>query len=244
MLKVDINQEKQITFEVQIGGTQYDQMESYFNISVNGIGYSFPAKVKRDTITVDLPPLNTIIGAKLHEGHEADVKLEVIANGHYIVAWKDRATFLDPFIIEAKIKDGEITPTLKTRIIDKNADAQIMIEEESKEEENEDVEEGSKVREDEEKTEENNRQTEEVEKLVDKTISKFKPRTKEAHRSMTLAEFKKNITKEDVLRYIGKKGTKNPEIQDIIYKQASSVAKKDIPAYILKEVYNILKREY
>ena len=63
-----------------------------------------------------------------------------------------------------------------------------------------------------------------------------------SYKDMTLEEFKKRITKEDVIRYIEKLGTKKPEVQEIIYKQAKMTAKKDIPAYIFKEVHKILKK--
>jgi len=45
-----------------------------------------------------------------------------------------------------------------------------------------------------------------------------------------------------VIRYIENKGTSNPQIQDIIYEQATIASQKDSPAYILKEVVKILKK--
>ncbi len=253
MLRLNINQEKQITFEVQIGGINYDQVESRFNIIIGEIEYSFPAKVGPDTITVNLPSLNKIVGTKIHEECEAEVKLEVIADGHYSTPWKDKATLLNPVVIEVKLKDPELEviskPTLKTKvIIDENN--QVVTSKENKKvvskecnrvhKEDEDQEPEKKEKELEETIED---RTEALEKLLNNTINKFKlSGNKKFTKKTGLTEFKKNLTKEDVFRYIEKKGTKKPEVQEIIYEQARKVAKNDNPAYILVEVYKILKK--
>ena len=107
MLKINVNQEKQLTFEVQIGGVQTDQVTSQFKITIGEIAYTFPAKVGRDEITVDLPPLHKVIGTKIKEGDEADVQLEIIADGHYLTPWCDRAVLSNPLVLEVKIKDSD-----------------------------------------------------------------------------------------------------------------------------------------
>ncbi len=277
MLRLNVTQEKQLTFEVQIGGVQHDQVSSQFKIIINEVEYGFPAKVGRETITVNLPPLNKVVAGKIVEGDEAEVKLEIIADGHYLTPWQDRASLSNPLIVEAKIKDTsfipnpsfetklvveedgakqttiiekkeELTPDQKIENISSKLEQLIEMQEQSdlppspeKEEEEEEVEEKCSVtkEEKEEKEEKEDDKSETVEELLNKEIDKLQLNEK---KKMALKEFKQNLTKEDVLRYIEKKGSKNPEVQKLIYEQAKTAAQKDSPAHILKEVAIILKK--
>ena len=185
MLKLNINQEKKITFEVQIGGIHYDQVKSRFSIILGEIEYTFPAKVGRDKITISLPPLNTVVGTNISKNNEALARLDVIADGYYLTPWEGVAILSNPVVVEAKIKNDELLPTLKEKTINNNI--------------------------------------------------KFDKNT-------SLEEFKEKLTKEDVLRFIGKQGIRDKQMQKLIYEQSRMVAKKDVPVYILKEVHNILKK--
>ena len=64
-------------------------------------------------------PLNQVVGKKIKEGDEAEVKLEIVADGHYLTPWSDRAKMSNPLVIEAKIKDDGFipNPTLKTQLV-------------------------------------------------------------------------------------------------------------------------------
>jgi len=119
MLRINVNEEKQLTFEVQIGGVQQDQLVSHLRITIGEVEYGFPAKVGNDSITVNLPPLSKVVGGKINEGDEAYIKLELIADGHYLAPWQDKATLSNPLIVEATIKDIDFLPNspLKTRLI-------------------------------------------------------------------------------------------------------------------------------
>jgi len=119
MLKLNVNEEKQLTFEVQIGGVNYDQVTSHLRIVIGEVEYGFPAKVGSESITVDLPPLNKIIGTKLKEGEEVEVKLEMIADGYYLTPWQDTLKISNPLVIEAKIKDDGFipNPAIKTSLV-------------------------------------------------------------------------------------------------------------------------------
>ena len=260
MLRLNVTQEKQLTFEVQIGGVQYDQITSQFKIVLDEIEYGFPAKVGRETIVVQLPPLNKVIGTKIVEGVEAEVKLEVIADGHYLTPWRDRATLSNPLVVEAKIKDTSFVPnpSFETKLVVEEDGAKQTVIAEKIEEKTTDQKieelskkikqllENQKQQTNEEKkkeTDENLSETDKeqvLENLLNKTIDKFSLSKKK--KKITLEEFKKNLTKEDIFYYIAKKGTKKPEVQEVIYKQAKAMAKKDTPPYILKEVIKILKR--
>jgi hypothetical protein len=94
----------------------------------------------------------------------------------------------------------------------------------------------------EEAEEDEDDKSETVEELLNKTIERLQLNEDKTDKKLDLKEFKQNLTKEDVLRYIEKKVSKNPEVQKLIYEQAQAAAKKDSPAYILKEVAKILKK--
>jgi len=293
MLKINVNQEKQLTFEVQIGGVNHDQVSSQFKISIGEIAYTFPARVGKDEIVVDLPPLHKVIGSKIKEGDEADITLEIVADGHLLTPWKDKAILSNPLVIEATIKDGDFVAnpafqanlvvkddgakqittlehkksepasvstedTMMNNIIEKlSSKLESMIssrEKLSEKEENIKKELKEEVKKEEEKdkeTEENETAlpTEKIttenksaalEKLLNKTIDAFKL---SESKKLTVEEFKKNLSKKDIINFMSRRGTKNKEIQEIIYEQAKLNAKKDEPAYILKEVSDILKNK-
>ena len=125
MLKLNVNQEKQLTFEVQIGGVQSDQVKSHLRIEIDDVEYGFPAEVGRESISVNLPPLRTITARKLKEGEEVQVKLEIIADGNYLTPWQDTFRLSNPLVIEAKIVDDEFTsaPAFKTKLVSTKGNA-------------------------------------------------------------------------------------------------------------------------
>jgi len=297
MLRLNVNEEKRLTFEVQIGGVNYDNVISTFKLVLNEVEYGFPAKVGRETITVDLPPLNKIIGAKISEGDEAEVRLELIADGHYLTPWQDNARLSNPLVIEAKIKDDSFkpNPSLKTRLVvsEDGARQKTVVEEKTPEEESEEdlterivsrlsekferllslkekeemppmkdegeddkeaVEEKSCVKKEADNEEEKEKDEEEMEesaaqaleRLMNKTLDTFglnESGDRKKKKDITLEEFKKNLTEEDVKRYIAAKCSKNPKVQEIIYEQAKLSAKKDTPAHILKEAVKMIRKK-
>jgi len=296
MLRLNVNEEKRLTFEVQIGGVNYDNVSSTFKLVLNEVEYGFPAKVGRETITVELPPLNKVIGAKISEGDEAEVRLELVADGHYLTPWQDSARLSNPLVVEAKIKDDSFkpNPSLKTKLVvtEDGARQKTIVQEAEKREEElvdeivsklsekfqklltkreqeemppmkdegedddkENVEEKCGVKHEEENEEEVEKDEKEVEESTAQALERLMNKALDAYdltesgdrkktkKSMTLEEFKKNLTEEDVKRYIAVKGSKNQKVQEIIYEQAKLSAKKDTPAHVLKEVVKIIRKK-
>ena len=299
MLRLNVNEAKQLTFEVQIGGVHGEQIDSFFRIVFEDVEYGFPAKVGRESITVDLPPLNQVVGKKIKEGDEAEVKLEIVADGHYLTPWSDRAKMSNPLVIEAKIKDDGFVPnpTLKTQLVvsedgarqkttvkedvptedditdkivsklsEKFADlikpkaevksARMEVVEEAckktmkEEDESEEADEApaEKIEEKEEVAENEPLTTGAMEKILSQTIQKLglhteDSRTTKKKKEVTLDEFKKNLTKEDIYKYMDRAGAKNPKIQEIVYEQAVLAAKKNTPIEVLRQVISIMKKQ-
>jgi len=61
-------------------------------------------------------------------------------------------------------------------------------------------------------------------------------------KEITLEQFKKTLTTEDIYKYIGKAGSKNPRIQEIVYEQAVHAAGNNKPINILRQVIKIMKK--
>ena len=80
-----------------------------------------------------------------------------------------------------------------------------------------------------------------VEQLLNDTLKNIRESgTKK--KKVSLQDLKKNVTREDILRYIENAGTKNPKIQEIIYDQAAAQSKKATPFEILRNVVKIMKK--
>ncbi len=291
MLRLNANKEKELTFEVQMGGVaDFDKVESYFRIiTEDNIEYGFPCRItSNSTIHVSLPPLNKVIAKRMREGDEVEIRLDVIVDGHYLAPWKDRAKISNPLVIEAKIKDDDFTKNaaFETKLVsesggqsqgiivrEKEADTsddfitkvaskfKELMEtpnvkeqdeppgpigdegEEEEEEEKEKVEEKCKPK---AEQEEKPITTKDVERLLSETIEKLNlsgKTTKKSKKEVTLEEFKRNLTEKDIYKYISKAGTKNPKIQNIIYEQASALAKTSEPIDILKQVIKVMKKK-
>jgi hypothetical protein len=256
MLKLDVNKEKQLNFEIQIGGVQSDQVSSRLRIEIDNIEYGFPAHVGQESITVDLPALRSVTARKLKEGEEVDVKLEIVADGHYLTPWSDTFTLSNPLVVEAKIMDADFknAPAFKTKLVQTgetgNQKQGVVVEASSKEETKE-----TPVS---EATEE-----EMTERIVNKLAEKLSPMFKGKAQEMiqekkeeTLVQKEaketpkpkkvakvdvKNITEEGVYQYMERAGTKNETIQKLIYEQAEQAAGSSKPVEVLRQVVKLLK---
>jgi len=267
MLLLNVTEEKHLTFEVQIGGVaDYEKMESFFRVVLEGIEYGFRAVIGNNTISVALPPLNKVIGARIKEGDEAEIKLEVIADGHYLTPWTDRAKLSNPLIVEAKIRDNAFVanPTLQTTltVTDDGATQKAIVHEKKKEEIDQTDDIVNRVVEKlAEKLSLNKEQpevvvkkpvtkpakkvTKDIDHLVSETISKITGGKKKAGKftGMSLNEFKKTLTEKDIYTYMAKAGTKNPKIQKVVYEQAEMAAKGSNPIDILQQVIKIVSKK-
>jgi len=254
MLKLNVNQEKQLNFEMQIGGVQADQVSSFLRIEIDEIEYGFPAQVGQESVTVSLPALRTVTARKLKEGEEVNVKLEIVADGHYLTPWKDTFTLSNPLVVEAKIIDDDFNPTpaFKTKLVSKGSSGDrsqgVVVERAEAEEKVPTI------------TESEDEMTEKiVNKLAEKLSSVFEGRSDKAVKKEKVIEEKvvkeekevepkpikkidvKNITKEGVYNYMTRSGTKNEKVQKLIYEQAEAEAGSSIPVEVLKQVVKVLK---
>ena len=272
MLRLSANKEKELTFEVQIGGVNdFDQIESFFRIVFEGIEYGFPCKVTSEAIQVNLPPLNKVIAKRIREGDEVDIKLEVVVDGNYLIPWRDRAKLSNPLVIEAKIKDKSFVdnPEFETKLITSKGDQKqgvIVKEKEQIDEVSEEyldkiaekiaakIKPTSGVKVEVEKTaieeKEEVQKEKDIEQLVSekvKNLTTKKPKKKNKISKMTLQEKKdflqKKLTKEAIFRYMEKEGTKNPKVQKIIYEQAKVASETGELLDIFKNIVRFINEK-
>lgn len=74
-----------------------------------------------------------------------------------------------------------------------------------------------------------------------KQVTKQKKIIKEK-RFKDVDDFKKKLKKEDVIKWLNKNGTKNPEIQDLVYEQTASEIGSTTPYKILISLQKIYKK--
>jgi hypothetical protein len=259
MLKLNVNEEKQLNFEIQIGGVQTDQVTSFLRIEIDQVEYGFPAQVGQDSITVDLPALRAVTARKLQEGEEVAVKLEIVADGHYLTPWSDTFTLSNPLVIEAKIMDADFknAPAFKTKLVQTGNTGEQK--------------QGVVVESEEEKTSLINATEDEMterivnklaeklspmmkgksdkvvteDKAVEKAVKSSKTKTEGLTEEKAIAPVKKvdvkNITEEGVYQYMARAGTTNEKIQQLIYEQAEIAAGNSKPVEVLRQVVKLLK---
>lgn len=296
MLKLNVNQEKQLTFEVQIGGVQSEQVSSYLRIEIDDIEYGFPAVVGRESITVNLPPLRTVTARKIKEGEEVQVKLEIIADGNYLTPWQDTFRLSNPLVIEAKIVDAEFNPApafrtklvtegkrgdqkqgvslerveesealkyehdedaLTEKIVNKLAEKlsgnKSKVITEKHKEPDDDEEPGDKAKGDEEPD------GDEVEEYIERPapnrpqggfgsiggkstsggLGSIKGRPREAKKISPKDLL--DMTEADVYAYMDRAGTRNAQVQKLVYEQAELAAKSSKPYKVLAQVVKLIK---
>jgi hypothetical protein len=262
MLKLNVNEEKQLNFEIQIGGVQTDQIKSTLRLEIDGVQYGFPAVVGQESIQVDLPALNTVVAKRLKEGTEVQAHLDIIADGHHLSPWSDSFILTNPLVIEAKIVDVGFkeAPAFKTRMVTKGESGDrsqgVMIEKE--------------IVEKDEKRTVTETEEEMTERIVNKLAEKLSPMmqgsggtitedkaVKKAVKSSKKEVVKeekaiepvkkvskvdvKNITEEGVYAYMARAGTKNETVQRLIYEQAEVAAGSSKPVEVLRQVVKLLK---
>lgn len=107
MLKINSNQDKEITFEVEIGGVTIDSITSKFRIVLDDIEYGFPAKVLENAIIVELPALRKVLHRRPKEGDTIQARLDLISDGNVVSPWSDSLELTEFVVSEAKVLDEE-----------------------------------------------------------------------------------------------------------------------------------------
>jgi hypothetical protein len=79
-----------------------------------------------------------------------------------------------------------------------------------------------------------------------KTTSKVKTGSRTTKKYKSVDDFKKKLTQEDVYKWLNKNGTKNKQIQEIVYEQTAGQIGSTKPYKVLVElqkVYQVTKQK-
>jgi len=104
---INISESKKISFDINVTGTQYNDIFGSLKIIINEVEYGFPVKIDNGTVLVTIPPLDEITKNELNDGDTYNARLELIAEDQYIVPWEDSITIEKPVSISATVKTEE-----------------------------------------------------------------------------------------------------------------------------------------
>jgi hypothetical protein len=110
---------KKMKFNIGVTGIDPAALISKFTLVSENVSVSFPAKMIKNDIVVEIPALENAVG--MFEGN-ISAKLEVIAGDTYITPWEDTVKIDKVVKVEATITEVEeiekkIKPAIKASII-------------------------------------------------------------------------------------------------------------------------------
>lgn len=200
MLEINVTEEREIDFSMELGGISPNQLVGHLNILIDGIEYGIPVSFSESGMLVSIPPLKSFVKRDLREGELFKVRLDVFGDSHYLNPWNDEFKVKNPITMEAKIKEPD----------EGREDSKISL-----------------------------TLTEKKETIKEDLI--IEPEKKQS-RFKNPADFKKNVSKVDVLNWLTKRGTADKEIQELIYEQAVAQAESSQPYKVLLELTKVIKK--
>jgi len=117
MIKLNINERKSLSFQIELSGIDHSQLEGSLRFIVDNVEYGFPAKIEQGLISVDIPTLANIIPRDIEEGEKLQAKLEVQGNGYYMNPWNGEFIAEIPIKIEAKIIETETPKKPSVKVV-------------------------------------------------------------------------------------------------------------------------------
>lgn len=220
MLYLNPNQEKILTFDVELSGASLDEVNGFVRFFIDeDVQLGFPVLVTRDQIRTVIAPLKNLIKKPIKSGTIFEAQLDLYTtNEDYFRAWKGEIEIHTPSIrIEAKLTEEDDRPSPK-----RFAAKQKAI---------------SESRNDKKITSKAEPVSEK--RVVRKTKTEGKSDKRWDKRRL------QNITEEDIIKYMERAGTKNRTIQQIVLNEAAAAAvekgyKGNVG--ILREVVHTLKK--
>jgi len=102
MLYLDINEEKTLTFEVEINGVGCDEMCGSVRFQYEDMEYGFPVVIDESKITTVIKPLNKLFPT-MKNGTVFEARLDLSTETYYFSPWQDEITVQAPVSVEAKL---------------------------------------------------------------------------------------------------------------------------------------------
>lgn len=117
MLKLNTDEKRNLQFEVNIQGINYDELSGSLKFIIEDVHYGFPVKILSDNISVEVPPLDDVVKKGMKDGDIIECKLDIYGNGFFLNPWQGKFQLKTPVKMEAKIRysDDIITETPKPK---------------------------------------------------------------------------------------------------------------------------------
>jgi len=117
MLKIKSTTGQKLTFDIDVQGTESNNITGKMRIVKENIEYGFDAIIKSGKMIVDLPALDTVI-LNLENGTVLESKIDIIANNEtFTEAWKDNITIERPVEVKATVSESkEIKNEIKVTV--------------------------------------------------------------------------------------------------------------------------------
>lgn len=242
MLYINANEEKRMIFEVDVHGIDSKELHGFVRFNLYGYEVGFPAEIEHKKITALIPPLLEVIEKEIEDGTVIEGKLELFTDRHYFKPWEGEIKVGAPMGVKAKLTGESSGPKIKTRLVNK----------ESVEEPKVLTEEGSVTKEDIRsiifdtlKNLTSKKNLTESDKKGSKKLQKRRSELKESSvpsNPKWTQENLRNITEDQIISYMERKGTKNQMVQEVILNKARTAAGSDDNFKIFREVVKTLRK--
>jgi len=223
IINVDLHRGKLVTFNIEVEGLNYNEMNGKFRIMIDDIEFGFPTNLKKNhEIEVVIPSLYEFLDNK-RKLKTINAKLEIFTDCHYFVPWEGKLKLTEKASVKVKLNKAKTTkPKVKTEMKDAEVteDLEVIVDDPEIE--------VSLPEEDKEKK---------PKKAKDKTSS-IDENSKETYLNML-----KNIDEDGIRKYMKNAGTTNDKVQSIILEQAENICKDpDNKFELLRSVVKVMKK--
>jgi hypothetical protein len=226
MLELNPNEEKKMVFEVQIHGVESDQLSGSVKFNIKGVDFGFPVYIDQDIMEAVVPPLSKIVKWDFEEGSVVEARLDLNTDEYYFTPWKGQVKMKAPRKISARLENEDfmskkptIKTTLKSRAIDEPAQSTEV--------------------------KSNVALNQTLKKLVQQELdrSRVPVRKENKPRKTNLNEIREMATKENIIKFMAKRGVRNQRIQEIVYEQSVQAAGGEGDMLkVLKKVMEAIKK--
>jgi hypothetical protein len=243
MLYLNANEEKRMVFEVDIRGVEANELNGYVRFNLYGVEIGFPVEIEHKKITALVPPLVEVVEREIEDGTVIEGKLELFTDRHYFKPWEGEIKIGAPMGIKAKLSGENTGPKISTKLVSREISEPVLEKEEriSSEITKEDIQ--SMIFNTLKGLMKGKENTLESTLLSEKTtLSKPKRSQISEQKKRWTKEKLKNITEEEIIAYMNRKGTKNKMVQEVILNEARSKAKSSDNFKVFVEVVKALKK--
>jgi len=266
MLYLKADEPRTLTFEVDIRGVGKSELKGYVRLFINDAEHGFPVSIDDGIITADIPPLTEVIRLKtMEDGDIVEARLDLMTDQHIFTPWAGEIKVSVPMGIKAKLSNGSMKPVnaggaMVAKVVETKEDKAVSKSKKAKPVQEFDTSEETMLKDNQDKYKkelmamvadtikqmglvpagtapEALMETDQKTKIM-KEVTKQKRLTEKDLMKKKL----KNITEEQVYKYMDKAGTGNPKIQELVYEQAVAAAGSGEPFKVLQQVIKILKK--